>query len=282
MSLNELLMSLEIGLIYSVIAIGIYLTFRIIDFPDLTCDGSFVLGAVTSAMLVKHGYNPIIALLYSAIIGGLAGFITGILNTKLKVTNLLSGILVAFMLYSVNLRIMGGIPNIALINQTTIFTNYNQLLVLIVIVGIIWLLFSYLLMTDFGLALRSIGQNKRLAINSGVKQQQMIIIGLILSNALIGFGGALFSQHQGFADVSQGIGTVIIGLATVMIGESVLPFRSPWIMVFSCMLGSIIYRIFIAVALHSEKLGLETQDLNIITGLLVIGVMLLPRRKTSC
>ena len=282
MSLNELLMSLEIGLIYSVVAIGIYLTFRIIDFPDLTCDGSFVLGAVTSAMLVKHGYNPIIALLYSAIIGGLAGFITGILNTKLKVTNLLSGILVAFMLYSVNLRIMGGIPNIALINQTTIFTNYNQLLVLIVIVGIIWLLFSYLLMTDFGLALRSIGQNKRLAINSGVKQQQMIIIGLILSNALIGFGGALFSQHQGFADVSQGIGTVIIGLATVMIGESVLPFRSPWIMVFSCMLGSIIYRIFIAVALHSEKLGLETQDLNIITGLLVIGVMLLPRRKTSC
>ncbi len=282
MSFNELLMSLEIGLIYSVIAIGIYLTFRIIDFPDLTCDGSFVLGAVTSAMLVKHGYNPIIALLYSAIVGGLAGFITGILNTKLKVTNLLSGILVAFMLYSVNLRIMGGIPNIALINQTTIFTNYNQLLVLIVIVGIIWLLFSYLLMTDFGLALRSIGQNKRLAINSGVKQQQMIIIGLILSNALIGFGGALFSQHQGFADVSQGIGTVIIGLATVMIGESVLPFRSPWIMVFSCMLGSIIYRIFIAIALHSEKLGLETQDLNIITGLLVIGVMLLPHRKTSC
>lgn len=280
MSFTELLMSIEIGLIYGIVAIGIYLTFRIIDFPDLTCDGSFVLGAVTSAVLIKNGHSPIISLLIASIAGGVAGFITGILHTKLRITNLLSGILVAFMLYSVNLRVMGGIPNIALINQTTIF-NYiiiNPLLLLIITTGIIWLLFGYLLITDFGLALYSIGQNKRLAINVGIKTQQMIIIGLILSNTLIAFGGALFSQHQDFADVSQGVGTVIIGLAAVMIGESILRFRSPWIIIASCILGSVVYRIFVAIALHSDKLGLETQDLNIITGLLVIGVMLIPRR----
>jgi len=283
MNSAELLMSLEIGLIYGMVAMGIYITFRIIDFPDLTCDGSFALGCVTSAVMIKAGYAPILALVCAIFAGGLAGLVTGLLNTVMKVTNLLSGILVAFMLYSVNLKITGGLPNIALIKQGTIFTGQDPLWILILIGSMILLVFGYLFMTDFGLALRSIGQNRRLSLNCGIKVSQMTLVGLMLSNGLIGFGGALFSQHQGFADVSQGVGAIVVGLAGVMIGERMLPCRSVWMALLACILGSIIYRTFIAIALHSEWLGLETQDLNLITGLLIIIIMLIPRkRRLTC
>lgn len=272
----EILMSLEMGLIYGIAAIGICLTFRIIDFPDLTCDGSFVLGAATSGILLKSGWDPIIALFIAAIAGSIAGLFTGILHIYFKITDLLSGILVAFMLYSINLKVMGGIPNIALIDASTIFRFTSPLLVLTIIAILIWLLISYLLVTDFGLGLRSIGQNKRLALNCGVNLPIMTLLGLAVSNALIAFSGGLFCQHQGFADVSQGLGTVIIGLAAVMIGEKLLPFRSIWVRLLSCLIGSILYRLIIALALHSEWLGLETQDLNLITGILVVTVMWLP------
>lgn len=279
MNPNEIFMSLEIGLIYGIVAIGIYLTFRIIDFPDLTCDGSFVLGAATSSILIKAGYNPWGTLLMALIAGNLAGFTTGILNTYFKVTDLLSGILVTFILYSINLHIMGGTPNIALINQNTVFSHAPPITILCVIVLMICAALSYLLMTDFGLALRSIGKNKKLAQNGGINIKTMTIIGLALSNGLIALGGALFSQHQGFADISQGIGTIIVGLASVMIGERILPYRSIAIQILSCVLGSIIYRLIISFALHSEVLGLETQDLNLITGLMVVGIMYIPRKR---
>lgn len=281
MSALELLISLEMGLIYGIVAIGIYLTFRIIDFPDLTCDGSFVLGAASSAVLIKSGCNPFLALFLALIAGGIAGLATGLLYTKLRITELLSGILVAFMLYSINLRVMSGVPNITLINEPSIFTGQSPLLVLIVIAGFISLGLSILLKTDFGLALRAIGQNKRLALNNGVNVQFMSIIGLMMSNALIGLGGALFSQYQGFADISQGIGTIIVGLAGLMIGEKLIGFRSLWLVIPACLLGSIMYRIFIAFALHNEFLGLETQDLNLITGFMVICIMLLPKLRRA-
>lgn len=281
MSLNELMMSLEIGLIYGIVAIGIYLTFRVIDFPDLTCDGSFVLGAAASSILLKNGYNPYLGILIALLVGGLAGLVTGILNTCLKVTDLLSGILVTFMLYSINLKIMGGLPNIALIQIPTIFTDLNAVVVFTIICLIIWGLSGYLLKSDFGLALRSIGQNKQLALINGVNIKKMLIGGLILSNSLIALAGALFSQHQSFVDVGSGVGTVIIGLASLMIGERLFNARSPWLGILACLIGSVIYRIFIGFALHAEILGLETQDLNLVTGLLVIGIMALPRRK-SC
>ncbi|MDP3533251.1 MAG: hypothetical protein Q8S31_08215 [Alphaproteobacteria bacterium] len=281
MNLLELLISLEMGLIYGIVGIGIYLTFRVIDFPDLTCDGSFVLGAASSAILIKSGCNPFLALFLAMIAAGIAGLATGILYTKFRITELLSGILVAFMLYSINLRVMSGLPNITLINEPSIFTDQNSLLVLIAIAGFISLGMSAFLKTDFGLALRSIGQNKRLALNNGVNVKFMTIIGLVMSNGLIGLGGALFSQHQGFADISQGIGTVIVGLAGLMIGEKMIGFRSLWLVIPACLLGSIMYRIFIAFALHSEFLGLETQDLNLITGFMVIGIMLLPKLRRA-
>jgi putative ABC transport system permease protein len=273
----EMITSFEMGLIYSVAAIGIFLTFRVIDFADLTCDGSFVLGAVVSAVLIKAGCHPVLALLAAAGAGGLAGLCTGLIHLYFKISALLAGILVAFMLYSVNLKIMSGIPNIALINLPTIFNA--GLLGLIVVVALIVLGLSLLLISDFGLSLRSLGQNKRLAFNCGVNISAVTLIGLLASNALIAVGGSLFSQHQGFADVSQGAGTIIICFASLMIGEKLLPSSAMWLKLLSCVAGALIYRLLIALALHSEWLMLPTEDLNLLTGLLVMAFMRLPALK---
>lgn len=277
MTLNEIIMSLELGLIYGIITTGIYLTFRVIDFPDLTCDGSFVLGAAVSSILIKHGFNPWLSLLAAVVAGSMAGYITGILYTRFKVTNLLAGILVSFMLYSINLRIMGGIPNISFVDNDTIFQQ-SPIIKLVIISLSICFISTYILMTDFGLGLRSIGQNKKLAQSSGINIYYMTIIGLAFSNGIIALGGALFSQHQGFADVGSGVGTVIIGFASVMIGERIMPYRSILAQTISCLVGSIIYRLFISLALHSDALGLSTSDLNLFTGIMIIAIMYIPKR----
>ncbi len=279
MNISELLFSLELGIIFGIVAIGIYLTFRVINFSDLTCDGSFVLGAAVSSILLKLGYNPFLALLAAVMAGMLAGLCTSILNIYFKVTAILSGILVGFMLYSINLKVMHGAPNLTLISEITIFSEQNPLIILSIISLVIWFLISYFLVTNFGLALRSTGQNSFLSTTNGVKIKYMTMTGLALGNACIALGGALFSQHQGFVDISQGVGTIITGLAAVMLGEKLLPFRSPWIMIAACFLGSFLYRIFISYALHSDILGLSTQDLNLITGVLIVIVMMIPTRK---
>ena len=281
MTLNELIMSLEIGIIYGIIAMGIYLTFRIIDFPDLTCDGSFVLGCACSSMLIQAGFNPWIALFVASIAGGLAGLITGILHLKCKITSLLSGILTAFMLYSINLRIMGGIPNISLISFKTIFGD-NGLIIAGTIFLNLFLLIGYIFSTDFGLAIRSLGQNKKLAQNYGVNTTGFMIIAIMISNSFISLGGAIFSQYQGFADIASGVGTVIIGFASVIIGEYIFPFRSLWVKFLSCLFGSVIYRLFITLALHGDYFGIETQDLNLITGLMIIIMMTFFKRGKLC
>lgn len=275
-SINELIMSTEIGLIFGLVALGIFMTFRIIDFPDLTCDGSIVLGAVTSSTLLTKGYRPITALIIAFIAGSIAGSITGFLNLKLKITNLLSGILTAFMLYSINLKIMGGIPNI------TLMTTPPTLMSLLCTTFIITIILGYILNTDFGLAIRSIGQNQRLGSLMGVNITAFTLVGLMLSNGLIALGGGLFAQYQGFADINSGLGTLIMGLASIIIGERLLPFRSLWIKVFAYVAGAILYRLLINIALHSDVIGLKTQDLNLITGILVIGIMVISKRKKSC
>lgn len=279
MSINELLMSLELGLIYAIVALGIYITFRILDFPDLTCDGSFVLGAATSSMLIKTGLNPWMSLMAAFTAGAFAGIITALLYLQLRVTNLLSGILVGFMLYSINLRVMGDTPNISLLNDITIFES-APLLPLAIICFLSCVFLTYLLLTDFGLSLQSIGQNTRLAQNSGVNVPVMTTLGLALSNAFIGLGGGLFAQHQGFADIGSGSGTLIIGLASVMIGEKLLSYRSLPMKILSCLAGSIVYRLFISFALHSDLIGLSTSDLNLVTGVLIVSIMYFSRRAT--
>jgi putative ABC transport system permease protein len=186
------------------------------------------------------------------------------------------------MLYSINLKIMGGVPNIALLQEPTVFTyGFNQASILTLIAFVLWIGCCYLLKTDFGLALRSIGQNLRLAENNGVNIAKMTMIGLILSNMLIGLSGGLFSQHQGFTDISQGVGTVIIGLAAVTIGEKIFATSAVGWAIFSCLMGSILYRLIMAIALHNESLGLNTSDLNLITGLILIGIMRMPSLKRS-
>ncbi len=278
MAINELIISGEMGLIYGLVALGIYLTFRVLNFTDLTCDGSFVLGAAVSAVLLKNGVNPYVSLFCATAAGALAGSATGVLNTRFKISDLLSGIIMAFMLYSINLKIMQGMPNITLITEDTVFTNSNTLINLILILSAAVLALGLLLHTDFGLGLRSLGQNKRLANNCGVNIARMTIIGLSISNALIALGGALFCQQQGFADVSCGVGTVIIGLAAVIIGERLFASRSLYLALASCVFGSIAYRLIISLALHSDILGLQTQDLNLITGILFIAMLIMRKR----
>ncbi len=279
MSIFELTTCVELGLIFGIVAIGIYLTFRVIDFPDLTCDGSFVLGAATAGVLLKAGVAPWLAMLIATTSGALAGIGTGILHVYFKMTNLLASILMAFMLYSINLKVMQNIPNIALIDNVTIFSKANPLLVLIIVTVLCAGIIGFLLLTDIGLGIRSVGQNQRLAQNCGVSISKMTLITLAISNGLIALSGALFSQHQGFADISQGVGTIIIGLAAVMIGEKIMPARNIWYAITACIMGSIIYRIVVASALHSDWLGLQTQDLNLITGMMVIAIMLLPKMR---
>lgn len=294
MTLDEILVSLEIGIIYGIVAVAIYLTLRIINFADLTCDGSFVLGAAVSSVLIKINYNPLVAIFMALIAGFIAGIITGILNTYFKITDILSGILVSFMLYSINLRIMSDIPNISLIDLKTIFDfkiafgifgrmfdNLSILILLIIFSFIVCFSIIYLLMTDFGLGLRVIGQNIQFAINNGINVSLLTIIGLALSNSLIAASGALFSQYQGATDIGNGIGTLVIGMASIIIGEKIFPYKSIIIKIISCLVGSIIYRFLISLALHGDILGIKTQDVNLITGVMILVIMQFQKIKNK-
>ncbi|MDR0942515.1 MAG: hypothetical protein LBM19_02795 [Holosporales bacterium] len=282
---QELLTSLDVGLIFGVVAIGIYLTFRTINFADLTCDGSFVFGAAVTAVLVKQGFNPYFALVVSSAAGVVAGFLTGILHVKFKISDLLSGIIVAFMLYSINLRIMGDSPNITFIDEATTFSNAfsnrNTTLTIATLIAPIALSLIYLLFSGFGLRLRAVGYNKQLASINGTNVKLTTIVGLMISNAIISLGGGMFSQYQGFCDISQGTGTLVAGLASVVIGEKILPFRREPLIILSCVVGSVLYRIFINMALHSDILGVKTQDVNLITGITIIAIMVIKRRKQN-
>lgn len=281
MSFNEILMSLDIGLIYGVIAMGIYTTFRVIDFPDLTCDGSFVVGSAVSSVLTQYGYSPWLSVIGAFFSGSIAGLTTGMLHTQLRMNPLLSGILVHFMLYSINLRIMGGIPNICLLDTQTLFYSMIPTLALVCIVGAMWAMLTFLFKSDFGLALRVIGSNKTLAQTSGVRTSLGITAALCLSNALVALGGALWTHHQGFSDIGSGVGTVIVALASVIIGEKIWPVRSIAVNLARCILGSIVYRLLITFALHTHIFGLTTQDLNLVTGLMIVAIMA-TQRKSRC
>ena len=275
--------ALQLGFIFSLVAIGVYLSFKVIQFPDLTVDGSFPLGAAVAATLIYHGGNPYIATLVAMMSGALVGFVTGWLSTHLKILNLLAGILVMTSLYSINLRIMGR-PNIALIGDYTIFTSlesYTHLLWIplgLIVAGALFIVHNFLC-SRIGLALRATGNNDRMARAAGINDKKMVWLGLGLSNALIALGGALYAQLHGFADITMGVGTVIIGLAAVIIGESLLPVRTVFQALSACIVGAIIYRLFIAMALNIDGLGLQTSDLNFVTAILVVLAMVLPKLK---
>jgi len=291
MSVFSLLGALEIGLIFSLVGLGVFISFRLLRFPDLTVDGSFPLGGAVCAVLIALHANPWLATLAGTAAGGAAGLLTGWLNVRLKIMDLLASILMMIALYSVNLRIMGG-PNVPLITQPTLFSPLQigglpdyamRPLVLLVFVLIVKLALDWFFATERGLAIRATGSNARMARAQGVNTGAMTLLGMALANALVALAGALFAQTQGGSDISMGVGTIVVGLAAVIVGESVLPARRMALATLAVIIGAIVYRFFIALALNSDFIGLRAQDLNLVTAVLVTLALVLPqlRRKRS-
>ena len=287
MSLIASLGAIEIGLIFGLVALGVFISFRIINFPDLTVDGSFPLGAAVAAALIVVGWNPFAATAIACLAGAAAGWITAWLNVRLKIMQLLASILVMIALYSVNLRVMGK-PNVALISEPTVFSlipfgdmpeYWAKPLLLLIIVIVAKILVDWFFASEAGLAMRATGSNARMARAQGISTDRHTVLGLALSNALVALAGALFAQTQGAADISMGIGTIVIGLAAVIIGETLMPSRSLVITTLACILGAVLYRFFIALALNTEFMGLQAQDLNLVTAVLVALALMVPVYK---
>ncbi|MEJ5030784.1 MULTISPECIES: ABC transporter permease [Comamonas] len=287
MTLFSFLGAIEIGLIFALVALGVFISFRLLRFPDLTVDGSFPLGAAVCAVMITGGYSPFLATIGATLAGAVAGLITGWLNVKLKIMDLLASILMMIALYSINLRIMGG-PNVPLINDPTLFNQLQPAgiedyvfrpLLMCAIVVLAKLAMDWFFLTERGLAIRATGTNARMARAQGVNTGGMILLGMAVSNGLVGLAGALFAQTQGGADSSMGIGTIVIGLAAVIVGESILPSRKLIWATLAVVLGAIVYRFFIALALNSDFIGLKAQDLNLVTALLVTIALVIPQLK---
>lgn len=273
------------GLMWSMLAIGVFLSFRVLDVPDMTCEGSFPLGAAIAASLISVGASPLWAVLGAMAGGILAGSVTGVLYTKLKIPAILSGILTMIALYSINLHVMGK-ANISLLRADTIFSLtagifyvspsvasfiVPTLFILIIAVFIYWF-FG----TELGMCIRATGDNPQMVRAQGVDTDSMIILGLCLSNGLIGLCGAVVAQNNGFADVGMGIGTIVIGLASVIIGEVILGADSFSSSLMAVILGSVIYRIVIAIVLY---LGMPPNDLKLFTAIIVMIALALPLIK---
>jgi putative ABC transport system permease protein len=295
-----LIHAVEQGLAYGIAALGIFLTYRVLDFPDLTVDGSFVTGAaVASLLLVRTGIDPFSVLLIAFAAGACAGLITGFLNTRLGITNLLAGVLTMIMLYSINLRIMGR-PNLSLLRATTISrivsVAWSPLgnLAILAFIGLLTLAIKlgldYFLRTEVGFALRATGDSERMITAQGVNVNTMKMLGLALSNGLVALSGALVAQYNGFADVGMGIGTIVTGLAAVIIGGTLIRSKRVGLMTLSVLLGAIIYRVAVSLALrYGYVVGFQASDLKLITSLLVIVALVIPylrerrlRKVPSC
>ena len=283
--------ALELGLVYGFVAIGVYLSLRVLDFPDLGVDGTFPLGAATCAALIVTGVPPLLATFAAMFLGGMAGLITAWLSTHLRFLNLLSGILVMTALYSVNLRIMGR-PNIPLLGENTIFEAfflplkaplgfYWRVLPIFGVIAILAFVINRFLKTDIGLALRATGNNARMARAQGINDKAMIGLGLCIANSFVALGGAIFAQVSGYADISMGVGTIIFGLAAVIIGEAIMPNKKISHAIVACIIGAILYRFVIAIALNVGGSFLLASDLNLVTAALVGVAMLLPDLKKA-
>ena len=281
--------ALEQGLLYGIMVLGVYLTFRVLDFPDLTVDGSLPLGAAVSAVAISSGIDPFLAIVAAMAAGFLAGCVTAVLNTKLKILHLLASILTMIALYSINIRIMDG-PNVSLLGVVTVLDpimawglpGYVAAPLLFALCATLaTVLMVWFLNTELGLAILATGDNARMITAQGVNTHRVIILGVGLSNALVAASGALVAQNQGAADVNMGVGTIIAGLASVIVGETLLGRGGIARGCIAAILGSVIYRVAIAAAL-SFKLGafaFTPSDLNLITALLVIAALTVPMVK---
>ncbi|MGN8647671.1 ABC transporter permease [Gracilibacillus sp. HCP3S3_G5_1] len=299
----SLFSAVESGMIYALMALGVYLSFRILDFPDLTVDGSFVTGGAVAAISIVNGVPPVLATFYATIAGFLAGVITGILNTKGKINPLLSGILMMIALYSINLRIMGK-PNVALLNEPTMFNQvegfwaslgidnflngilttigaervpgtWAVLIIMIIVTLAIKFMMDYFLKTEVGLALRATGDNEKMIRSFSANTDILTIVGLGISNALVALSGAFIAQYGGFSDVNMGIGMIVIGLASVIIGEAIFGTKTIARTTLAVIGGAIAYRIVLTLALKVKFL--ETGDAKLITAIIVIFALVTPK-----
>lgn len=278
------------GILWGIMALGVYITFRVLNFADMTVDGSFATGGCTCAVLLVQGCNPLLAMLIAMLAGSLAGLVTGLLHTKLKINGILAGILMMLALYSINLHILGR-PNVSLARADKTIINYvndffhlevlgvNAASVAALITGVI---FSALMIfvlywffgTELGSAIRATGDNERMSRAVGINTDNMKILALMIANALVALSGALVMQQQRFGDVQMGIGTIVIGLASIIIGEVILSRKTSfWYYLFAVVVGSIIYRIIIALVL---QMGMKTQDLKLLSACVVALALSVP------
>lgn len=274
--------AIELGLLYGLMALGVYLTFRVLDFADLTVDGSFTTGAGLCALIITHGGNPVAATAAGFAGGLIAGTITGLLNTKGRIHPLLAGILTQIALYSINLRIMGK-ANLPLLRASTVFTpmarerilgSWLSIVILAAVLAVFVLLLDWFLATDLGLAMRATGDNESMARANGIGTDTMKILGLALSNGLVAASGALIAQYQGYADISMGIGLIVAGLASVIIGTAIFSSSKVAVATAAVCLGSIAYRVIIQLAL---TLGLQPNDMKLVSAVIVVLALLIPR-----
>jgi putative tryptophan/tyrosine transport system permease protein len=305
---NAIFGSFEAGAIYALMALGVYLSFRILDFPDMTVDGSFVTGAAVAAVLIVGGTNPFVATLIAVVVGFIAGCITGLLHTKGKINPLLAGILMMIALYSINLRIMGK-SNVPLLQEETVITmltsfwqslkiddaigslfqsigwgefapkTWGILIIMLLLAYIVKKGIDFFLKTDIGLALRATGDNETMIRSFSADTDFLKILGLGLANALVAFSGALIAQYNGFSDVGMGIGMIVIGLASVIIGEAIFGSKKIVRATLAVIGGSILYRFIVTMALRVEFL--ETGDMKLITAIIVIFALIVPKINAS-
>lgn len=274
--------AIEQGLLYGVMVLGVYITFRVLDFPDLTVDGSFTTGAAVAASIIAQGLDPWLATFMGLVLGLIAGLFTGLLHTRVRIAPLLAGILMMIALYSINLRIMGSKSMLSLLRMDTIFTDVSLLgipkdmavfcLGLLFVVLIVYLLYVFL-QTEVGLALRATGDNEQMIRSLGVNTNYAKVLGLSLGNGLVGLSGALVAQYQSFSDVGMGIGMIVVGLASVIMGEVVIGNKTLLRTLTAVVIGSIIYRIVITLVM---RIGLPATDLKLFTAVLVVLAMASP------
>ncbi len=265
-----LLGTIEQSLIFAIMVMGVYISFKILDFPDMTVDGSFPLGASIVASCLVKGVNPSLALIIAILGGALAGFITGFIHIKFKIANILAGIIVMTGLYSINIKIMGK-ANISLFKVNHIFNLQTKPLIIILIAILICkICLDFLLKTKFGFILKALGDNETLVTSLGVNKDRLKIYGLMISNAIVSLSGGIYAQYQGFADVGMGTGIIVTGLASIIIGESIFKNKKIFKMTTIVIVGTILYKSIITIAL---KIGFNASDLKLITSIIVIFVL---------
>ena len=277
------------GLLWGIMTLGVYLTFRILNIADMTCDGTFALGGSTCAILVKKGYNPLVAVLISFLTGLVAGLATGLMHTKLKIHEILAGILSMIALYSINIRIMGK-SNTPLLGVQTMMTEMQNKFAISpnvasfmvgIFFGIVLVAFLYWFCgTELGSCIRATGNNEKMVRAMGVDTDKMKLLGLMISNGLIALSGALVAQQQGYGDVGMGTGAIVIGLASIILGESIFAWFNKrfafYVTLLSILLGSVVYRLIIAIVL---QLGLKSSDLKLLTAIIVVIALAIPVAK---